>query len=392
MPDTRRAPRLPARRSARTLTAALAVALTGGAALTACAPSTGATGGSTPVAATVPAPVPTDQLRNVTLKVGDQKGGGTLKALLAASGQDQGTPYRIEWATFTSGPPLLEAAAAGAVDFGGVGNTPPIFAGAAGSPLSIVAASRDEARGDTILVPKGSTLRQVSDLRGRTVAVAKGSSAHGHLALQLRTAGLSTSDVKIAFVAPSDAYAALAAGRVDAWAVWDHYSAQAVQELGARVLADGHGVANGLGFQVASRSALADAKKNSAIADLVQRTTRARLWATKHPQEWAKIYTAATGVPYAVSLTAAKRSEDDPVPLTDEVIASEQTLVDALAAEKVIPRQFTFADLVDRRYDAEVTATIARDSQASDAPTADAPTADASTGARQTTTTSTQKG
>ena len=45
-----------------------------------------------------------DDLTKIVLKVGDQK--GASKALLTAAGLDK-TPYKIEWATFTSGPPLL---------------------------------------------------------------------------------------------------------------------------------------------------------------------------------------------------------------------------------------------------------------------------------------------
>src|SRR2546428_5950061 len=60
----------------------------------------------------------------VVLKVGDQK--GNAKTLLTAAGLLNDFPYKIEWATFTSGPPLLEAASAGAIDLGGVGTTPPI--------------------------------------------------------------------------------------------------------------------------------------------------------------------------------------------------------------------------------------------------------------------------
>src|SRR5690242_19253098 len=80
-----------------------------------------ATGNEAPV----PASVSAADLAKVTLKVGDQKGG--VKSLLTAANLLQGTPYKIEWSTFTSGPPLLEAASAGAIDTGRVGNTPPIF-------------------------------------------------------------------------------------------------------------------------------------------------------------------------------------------------------------------------------------------------------------------------
>ena len=49
------------------------------------------------------------------------------------------------WNEFTSGPPLLEALGAGALDFGSTGDVPPLFAQAAGGDLLYVAA--DQGRG-----------------------------------------------------------------------------------------------------------------------------------------------------------------------------------------------------------------------------------------------------
>lgn len=355
MPDLPDLPNLPDTLTRRSFSGIL-LGLAGASALAACAPAPASPGAAAPVAATVPATVPAARLAGLTLKVGDQKAG--LQALLAAAGLDQGLPYAIEWSTFTSGPPLLEAAAAGAVDVGGVGNTPPIFAGAAGSPIAAVSASQDRAEGDAVLVPASSTLTSFAQLAGKKIAVAKGSSAHGHLVLRLQQANLSPTDVQIAFVAPSDGYAALAAGRVDAWVVWDPYTAQAQQELGARILVDGHGVANGLSFLMASRAALQDPARNTAIGDLVVRKAKALQWARAHPEQWAKVYAAETGLPYAVALVNAQRSDDDPVGLTDAVVASEQKLVDALAAAKVIPATFAVADIVDHRFDAAVAQAI----------------------------------
>jgi sulfonate transport system substrate-binding protein len=328
------------------------VAVVAAAALAGCAaavPNAASSGHKTVVPETVPA----KQLSGLTLQVGDQKAG--LQALLQAAGELDNLPYKIAWSTFTAGPPMLEAINAGAVDFGGVGNTPPIFSAAAGGKIAIVAASRDTAAGDAILVPKGSTARSVADLKGKRIAVATGSSAHGNLLLQLTKAGLTPSDVTTTFLAPSDGYAALAAGKVDAWAVWDPYTAQAQKELGARILASGKGLANGLGFQVASRAALADAKRNSAIQDLVARTVRARIWAKTHQQEWAHEYARMTGLPYAVTLLSAQRSDDDPITLTSQVAASEQGLADAFADARVIPTDPKIAAIIDNRFNATVT-------------------------------------
>ena len=130
-----------------------------------------------------PAQPPADPaaLAGVTLKVGDQRGGS--QSLLRAAGLLDDLPYRIEWTTFTSGPPLIEAARAGAIDLGGTGNTPAIFAAAARARVQIVSANRGNVVSDAVLVPAGSPLRSAADLRGRRIAVAKGSSAHGQLLL-----------------------------------------------------------------------------------------------------------------------------------------------------------------------------------------------------------------
>ena len=74
----------------------------------------------------VPAAVPPAELSGLTLHVGDQKGG--TEALLRAAHALDGLPYRVEFSTFTSGPPQIEALNAGRIDFAITGNTPPVFA------------------------------------------------------------------------------------------------------------------------------------------------------------------------------------------------------------------------------------------------------------------------
>ena len=77
-----------------------------------------------------------------TLRIGHQKGAlnvlkgrGTLDKRLAPLG------VTIRWTEFTAGPVQLEALNVGSIDFGDVGEAPPIFAQAAGAPLAYVAAT-----------------------------------------------------------------------------------------------------------------------------------------------------------------------------------------------------------------------------------------------------------
>jgi sulfonate transport system substrate-binding protein len=302
--------------------------------------------------AAVPAPVSQADLAKVTLKVGDQKGGS--KSLLTAANLLADVPYKIEWSTFTSGPPLLEAASAGAIDIGNVGNTPPIFAAAANAKIAAVSSAKGNVASDALLVPGDSPLRNVSELRGKTIGVAKGSSAHGQVLYTLRKAGLSTKDVKLSFLQPSEAYSAFTQHQLDAWAVWDPYTSQAQLETGAKVLADGSDTANGYTFQMAGKSALSDAGKNSAIRDYVVRVAKAQQWADTHRPEWAAAWAQETGLKPDVALKAVEAGPDVPVSLDDTVVRSEQDLADAFSEDKTLPGKVNFAEFVDRRYAADL--------------------------------------
>lgn len=302
-----------------------------------------------------------DELAAVTLQVGDQKGG--TEALLTASGRLEDLPYTITFSTFTSGPPQIEAATAGRIDFAVTGNTPPVFGVAANANIKIVSAYANDASGDQILVPADSTLAGVSDLRGKRIAVAKGSSAHGHTLLQLERAGLTTDDVELVFLQPADALTAFTAGDVDAWAIWDPYTAITQQDSGARTLVTAEGVANGYGFGIAAQQALDDPARNTALQDLVVRIAEASAWAKENNAEWAARYAAAIGIDPAAAETAQERSLRPAVPLDDEVVSSEQTLYDTFAESGEIPGGNQFADWVDTRY-ADAIADVSQQSSA----------------------------
>ncbi|MGW6869900.1 ABC transporter substrate-binding protein [Streptomyces sp. NPDC054901] len=289
----------------------------------------------------------------VTLNVGDQKGGS--ESLLRAAGELENLDYTVKWSTFTSGPPMLEAINAKAVDVGSVGNTPPVFAAAAKSKIAVVGATHGSSTGEAILVPKDSALKSPAELRGKKIAVAQGSSAHFQLIASLQAAGLTPSDVQITLLQPADALAAFNSGKVDAWAVWDPYTSQVLRS-GARVLTSGEGVVNGLGFQVAAPSALADGAKSKAIGDFLQRLQRAQDWVFKHPEEWAKVWSKETGLPYEVALDAVKRSNGTRVAVAvdDAAVASEQKIADTFTELKLIPGKVAFKDFVDTRFNRDL--------------------------------------
>src|SRR3954464_11318634 len=295
-----------------------------------------------------PATVPLSELSTLTLQVGDQKGG--TESLLRAAGALDDLPYEIAFSTFTSGPPQIEAATAGKIDFAITGNTPPIFGAASNAKIKVVSAYDGSGRGDRILVHADSPIRAVTDLRGKRIAVGKGSSAHGNVLAQLNRARLSPSDVTLVFLQPADALGAFAQRQVAAWAIWDPYPAQAEADVPVRSIAEATGVTNGAGFGIASDEALADPKRNTALSDLRVRYARAVRWAKDNPDKWAGDYAAAVGLEPQVAAASQERSLRLPTALSAQLVGSEQELADLFAESKQIAGAPQFDNWVDRRY------------------------------------------
>ena len=134
-----------------------------------------------------------------TLRIGYQKYGtlvllkakGTLEKRLA----DQGV--QVQWTEFPGGPQLLEGLNVGSIDFGVTGETPPVFAQAAGADLLYVAYEPPAPTSEAILVPKDSPIKSVAELKGKKVVLNKGSNVHYLLVRALEDAGLNYTDVRV---------------------------------------------------------------------------------------------------------------------------------------------------------------------------------------------------
>jgi sulfonate transport system substrate-binding protein len=265
------------------------------------------------------------------------KGKGSLEEKLKPLG------YKVSWTEFPSGPPLLEALNVGAIDFGVAGETPPIFAQAAGAPLVYLAYDPPAPQGEAILVPKDSTLISVADLKGKKVALNKGSNVHYLLVKALEKAGLKYTDIQPVFLAPSDALAAFTRGSVDAWVIWDPYEAAAKASTGARILADGTGLVANHQFYFSSKKLLAgDAK---AVDVVLEALNEADEWTRNNIQTVAAQLSASIGLPPSVLAVSLKRESYGILPISDEVIASQQRIADTFLGLGLLPKAITVSDV-----------------------------------------------
>ena len=293
------------------------------------------------VAATVGASYGQDK----AVRIGYQKYGKLVLLKGRGSLEDKLRPlgYAVTWTEFPSGPPLLEALNVGAIDFGIAGETPPIFAQAAGAPLVYLAYDPPAPGGEAILVPKDSPLKSVVDLRGKKVALNKGSNVHYLLVRALEQAGLKYTEIQPVFLAPSDALAAFTRGSVDAWVIWDPYEAAAEASTGARILADGTGLVANHQFYFSSRKFL---NENAKAVDVVlDALNEADDWTKNNIDAVAEQLSPSVGLPAAVLAVSLKRESYGILPISSEVIASQQRIADTFHALGLLPRAITVSDL-----------------------------------------------
>ena len=288
------------------------------AALASCAPGAGGKAPANPV------------------RIGYQRGGVLLLAK-ARGGLDV-----VQWVEFPSGPPMMEAMEAGAIDVGAVGEAPPIFAQAAGAPIVYAAAQPASGAGIALLAPPGSRARTLADLRGRKIAFTKGTAAHRFMLVALRQARLTLADIQPIYLSPGDASGAFASGAVDAWAIWDPYYALAQRNLKARPILTGESLPPTNGFFIATR-AFAEARPEALSAVLDGLKLQAA-WGDAHRAEVAGVIVAATGLPAEIAAATLRRGPFVVRPMDDAIIGQQQANADLFHDVGAIPKAIAVRD------------------------------------------------
>ncbi len=273
-----------------------------------------------------------------TLRIGNQKGylnllkgRGTLEKRLAPLN------VSVNWTEFAAGPVQLEALNVGSIDFGDVGEAPPIFAQAAGAPLVYVAATVTRPQSEAVLVPPQSAIRSVKDLKGKRIALNKGSNVHYFLVKLLRQHGLQYSDVNPVFLAPADARAAFERSSVDAWVIWDPFFAAAEKSLGARVIADASGVVGNRAFYFSSQTYAA--KNPDVIRILIEELDKVDQWGKQNKDQLASELAQLWGVPKPVVDVVVARQQYGTEPITRAILAGQQQIADTFLDLGLIPKR-----------------------------------------------------
>ncbi|RQU44082.1 sulfonate ABC transporter substrate-binding protein [Burkholderia cenocepacia] len=273
-----------------------------------------------------------------TLRIGYQKGPlsllkarGTLQGKLATLG------VNVTWTEFPSGPPQLEALNAGSIDFGDVGEAPPIFALAAGAPLVYYAQTPAGPATEAVVVAKDSPIKTFADLRGKRIALVKGSNTHFLLVRLLQAAKLGYTDVTPVWLSPSDARAAFENRSVDAWIIWDPFLAVVQQAFGARIVADGTGLVENRSYYFASRTY---AQRNADVLDaVVSELATVQRWLDANRAQGAAEFSKLWGIPEPAVALAFRRARFGVEPVTRDTLAYQQRIADVFYQAGILPKR-----------------------------------------------------
>ena len=259
-----------------------------------------------------------------------QKAQGSLEKKLAPLG------FGVKWVEFPAGPQLLEGLNVGAVDIGYVGEAPPIFAQAAGARFYYIGHDPAAPRAEALVVPKDSPVRSVAELKGRKIALNKGSNVHYLLVKLLEKNGLKLTDVTPVYLPPADARAAFESRNVDAWVIWDPYTAAAEKQIGARVLADATGLASNHQYYLGARGFVE--KNPQVIRAVFEDSVEKGRWLKANLHQAAEQIAPLQGLPVEVVEASLQRYEFRVTPLSDAVIDEQQRIADTFHDLKLIPK------------------------------------------------------
>lgn len=278
-------------------------------------------------------------------RIGYQKAANTL-VLLKSHGmlEKRLAPLglTVKWTEFPAGPQLLEGLNVGAIDFGYVGEAPPVFAQAAGANFVYIAYEVPTPRAEGILVHQDARIKTLADLKGKKIALNKGSDVHWFLVAALQKSGVQYSEIQPVFLPPADARAAFERGAIDAWAIWDPFLEAAKRQSNARLLADAEGIVSHHQFFLGARPF---AQQNgNVIAITMDAVGKEGAWVRGHYGEAAAQLAPIQGLDADVIEAGLRHYAHTYKPIDANVLAEQQRIADTFNELRIIPTKIVTRD------------------------------------------------
>ncbi|MFN6463848.1 MAG: aliphatic sulfonate ABC transporter substrate-binding protein [Nostoc sp. DedVER02] len=289
--------------------------------------------------------VASSNIKTKVLRMGYQSAGDIVKIKGVLEKRLKPLGISVEWSKFAAGPQLLEAMNVGSVDFGSVGETPPIFAQASGVPFVYVASTKPgTGEGTAVVVDKDSSIKTVADLKGKGLAFQRATAQQYFVVKVLKEAGLKLSDVKHINLTPLETRAAFERKSVEAAVVGDPHLAVFQKTARVRILRDGKNITTQGGYWLGSRTFVKD--NPELVKAILEEINNIGKWAENNPKEVAELISPEAKIDVPTLELVSKRRRYTLRPLSEEVLSGQQTIADLFYEQKFITKKINVRDAI----------------------------------------------
>ncbi|MCC5636951.1 aliphatic sulfonate ABC transporter substrate-binding protein [Nostoc sp. CHAB 5844] len=287
--------------------------------------------------------VASNNIKTKVLKMGYQTAGDIVKVKGVLEKRLKPLGISVEWSKFAAGPQLLEAMNVGSVDFGFVGETPPIFAQASSVPFVYVASSKPgTGEGTAVVVEKDSSIKTVADLKGKGLAFQRATAQQYFVVKVLEEAGLKLSDVKHINLTPLETRAAFERKSVEAAVIGDPHLAVFQKTGRVRILRNGKNITTQGGYWLGSRNFVQE--NPELVKAILEEINNIGKWAESNPREVAELISPEAKIDVLTLELVSKRRRYTLRRLSEEVLSGQQKIADLFYQQKFITKNINVKD------------------------------------------------
>nr|WP_315422126.1 aliphatic sulfonate ABC transporter substrate-binding protein [uncultured Pseudomonas sp.] len=254
---------------------------------------------------------------------------------------------KVGWVLSQGSNRSLEYLNSGGVDFASSASLSAVLSRANGSPIkSVYVYSRAE--WTALVVRKDSPFKSVTDLKGKKIAATKGTDPYLFTLRSLQLAGLKKDDVELVHLQHPDGRTALEKGDVDAWAGLDPHMAASEIQAGSRLLYRNKDFNS---YGVVSVTEKFAKEHPQTITKVLGAYEKARDWAVKHPDEFAKLLADESGLPLEVAKLQLSRTDLSAPLLSSKDVQSSKAAAPILVSEELVRKGVNVDQVIDQLID-----------------------------------------
>ncbi|WP_193196483.1 aliphatic sulfonate ABC transporter substrate-binding protein [Nostoc sp. MG11] len=305
----------------------------------------------------------TSSIKTKVLRMGYQQAGDLVRVTGVLEKRLEPLGIKVEWAQFAQGPQLMEAMNVGKIDLGSVGETPPIFAQAAGADIVYVVGSRrteKSGRASAIAVPPNSLIKTVKDIKRQKVVFQKASASHYFIIRELENVGLKPEDIQVLSIPNVEASSAFLEGKIPVWVSGDPHLARAEKLGKVRIIKTAQGLDTPGSYYIGGRQFAVDNPELLRI--VIEEIDKIQRWAEANPKETAKLIMPHQKLdPEVMDLVLSRRSYGLRA-ISPELIKDQQRVADYFYKNGLLPKPVNIqaAVLTPEQYAAITPSTISQ--------------------------------